>query len=147
VEYGDGIWFGTYQQGPGPNGYATATSVEEFQEDVQNMWNQGLQLVDVEYGDGIWFGTFQEDSSITSGYVSGNSFDELVGTFQQFGNQGIELVDVEYGDGVWLGVTEQQTPQNAFENPALYPVALKLGEQQNAAIEDVLGFNNFDIPW
>ena len=148
VEYGDGIWFGTFSDVPGGNGYETATSDGEFIEDIQNMWNQGLDLVDVEYGNGIWFGTFQEDSSITSGYVSGSTFDELLGNFQQqFGSLGYELVDVEYGNGAWLGVTEKEVPQNAFENPALYPLAVALEEQKTAIMVDVLSFNDFDIPW
>ncbi len=124
----------------GQNGYATATSNGEFEQDIQNMWNKGLGLVDVEYGDGIWFGTFQEDSSIRTGYTGGSTFDELVGNFQQlFGtNQGWELVDVEYGDGVWLGVTEQQTPQNTAVGDALLPLQLSIEGSMNSTLGDVL---------
>ncbi len=133
----------------GQNGYATATSNGEFEQDIQNMWNKGLGLVDVEYGDGIWFGTFQEDSSIRTGYTGGSTFDELVGNFQQlFGtNQGWELVDVEYGDGVWLGVVEKETPQNAFENPTLYPLATELGIQENVVLQGTLDFYNSATYW
>ena len=121
VEYGDGIWFGTFQQATGTNGvttlqsilpnlnkiflkhgnkdgtwlmlnmvmvsglvlfkmflglnaYETASSNGEFKEDIQNMSNNGYDLIDIEYGDGIWFGTFQQDSSITSGAIGRRYF-------------------------------------------------------------------------
>ena len=148
VEYGDGVWFGTLQEGSKANAYNFVSSLNELTEGIAGRWEEGYDLVDVEYGDGTWFGVFQDDSSITSGYVSGSTFDELLGNFQQqFGSQGYELVDVEYGNGAWLGVTEKEVPQNAFENPALYPLAVALEEQKTAIMVDVLSFNDFDIPW
>ena len=147
VEYGDGIWFGTYRDVPGANNWASADNYGDFRQATQTMLNNGYDLVDIEYGDGIWFGTFQQDSSIKSGYVSASTLDQLIANGQQYGNQGYEFVDFEYGDGVWLGVMEKETPQNAFENPALYPLATELGIQQNVILQDTLNVYNSATYW
>ena len=69
VEYGDGVWFGTFEEDYGANAYSVSTSLTELTEDISEVWswNQGYDLVDVEYGDGIWFGTVEKES-VTLGY-------------------------------------------------------------------------------
>ncbi|MEO1672288.1 MAG: hypothetical protein AAFR77_16175 [Cyanobacteria bacterium J06631_2] len=100
-----GNWNAFFSEDPTNVSYSSSEDVLEFTEQIDEQFEDGINLTNIEYGDETWAATFDDSQTISgSGYARNDDFDDLTGQIEEFADDGFALIDLEFGDGTWFAV-------------------------------------------
>ncbi|MEM6253803.1 MAG: S8 family serine peptidase, partial [Cyanobacteria bacterium P01_D01_bin.156] len=87
VEYGNGTWFGVFNQSNERQGFFNRNDFTDFTQTIEEWWEDGFDLIDVEYGNGTWFGVFNQ-SNERQGFFNRNDFTDFTQTIEEWWEDG-----------------------------------------------------------
>ncbi len=128
-----GKWFGFFQQVSNTSDdYSHSGSIVEFKEKIEELWDEGYDLVSVAYGEGNWFGVFQGELKGSNAYSQMGSLQRFEKAIKQRREDGYDLISIAYGDGMWFGVFQRRKSNDYYSiisSNDKYKFVNKIGEE------------------
>ena len=127
IEYADGLWVGVANRTSGDATYTFSEDYENFELEVQQQREDGLELTNVEYVDGTWYSVFSELSGLSAYSPETHAdIDDFTDEILDYRSKGFDLVNIESVDNEWFGVYKENvdgtddiiTPSDIFDSPA-----------------------------
>ena len=109
IEAADGLWIGVANRTSGDATYTYSESFEEFEAEVQQQREDGIELSNVEYVGGDWYGVFTDELSGLSTYSPEfhDDLEDFTDEIQTYRSQGFDLINIESVDGDWFGIYKE----------------------------------------
>ena len=119
LELADGLWTGVAIRTEIDSIYTYSEDFEEFEAEVQQQKENGMELNNIEYLDEDWYGTFNQDQYYGFNKdLSGMNIyspephadlDDFTAEIEDFRGQGFDLINIESIDGDWFGLYQENT--------------------------------------